>query len=174
MLIRLATAQDLPDISRIYDAEVLHGIATFDTQPRPASEQIEWFAGHAPDRHPLLVASDDADAVLGWASLSPWSTRCAYARAAETSVYVDSEGRGRGIGKALMIDLIARAGALRVGVLLARIVEPNPASLRLHESLGFETIGVMRRVGEKFGRILDARLMDLHLDAPPARTPPRP
>jgi L-amino acid N-acyltransferase len=54
-----------------------------------------------------------------------------------------------------------------VQVLIARIVEGNPASLALHEALGFATIGVMRRVGEKFGRLLDVRLLERHLDAAP-------
>ncbi len=74
------------------------------------------------------------------------------------------DARGRGLGRELMHALIARAPQYGVHVLVARVVEGNPGSLRLHESLGFKTIGVMRRVGEKFGKLLDVRLLDLHVD----------
>ena len=168
MLIRDATEDDLPGIFEIYDREVLHGTATFDTVPKTHAERLEWLRVHQAPQYPALVAVEPdhgGTRVLGWASLSPWSVRCAYARAVENSVYVHPSAQGRGLGRALMQAIIPRAKAAGLGVLIARIVEGNPASLALHEKLGFKTIGTMRRVGEKFGRILDVRLMDLHLDA---------
>ncbi|MDX2116960.1 MAG: GNAT family N-acetyltransferase [Planctomycetota bacterium] len=168
LLIREATAEDLGGIFAIYDHEVLHGTCTFDTTPKTADERLDWLAAHLSARHPAFVAIDPArpSDVLGWASLSPWSTRCAYARAAENSVYVKESARGMGVGVALMRRLIDSAKAAGLGVILARVVEGNPASLRLHERCGFKTVGVMHRVGEKFGRILDVRLMELHVDSP--------
>jgi phosphinothricin acetyltransferase len=83
---------------------------------------------------------------------------------------VHKEHRGHGVGRLLMQDLIARCRPLGISVLVGRLVIGNDASVRLHECLGFQTIGIMRRVGEKFGRILDVQLMDLHLDGP-ASTP---
>jgi phosphinothricin acetyltransferase len=77
---------------------------------------------------------------------------------------VHRDCRGAGVGRALLQGLIDRARAAGLGVLLARIVSQSDASLRLHESLGFQRIGTMRRVGEKFGRVLDVILLDLHLD----------
>jgi L-amino acid N-acyltransferase len=165
--IRPATAADIPEIFAIYDEQVLHGTATFDTVPKTAAERREWFEAHPPERYPILVAVD-GDAVVGWARIYPWSPRRAYDRTAENSVYVHTDARGRRIGAALMLALMQRARDAGICVLVARIVEGNPASLRLHESLGFRSIGVMRRVGEKFGRLLDVRLMDLHLDLEPA------
>jgi len=162
-VIRPASHADLPGIFDIYDREVLHGTATFDTEVKTPEQRTAWLASHRPPRHPVLVA-DEGGFIAGWASLSKWSERCAYARAVEDSVYVHHDCRGRGIGTLLMRELIAQARADGVGVVLARIVEPNPASIRLHESFGYQTVGLMRRVGEKFGRILDVRLMDLHLD----------
>jgi len=161
--IRDATEDDLAGIFAIYDPEVLHGTATFDTECKTPAERVEWLRAHAEPRRPLLVAVCGGK-VAGWASLSAWSERCAYARAAENSVYVAADARGRGIGRALLEELARRARAAGIAVLLARIVEGNPASLRLHRSVGFRTIGVMRRVGEKFGKVLDVELLELHLD----------
>jgi phosphinothricin acetyltransferase len=81
------------------------------------------------------------------------------------SVYVHHQHRRRGAGKALFAELVARASAAGLGVLLARVVAEQTASLRLHDALGFTRIGTMRRVGEKHGRILDVELLDRHLDA---------
>lgn len=164
MRIREANAADLDAIFAIYDREVLQGTATFDTEPKSAAQRAEWLAGHASPRTPAIVAELPGGVIAGWATLSPWSNRCAYARAAENSVYVHADHRGKGLGGALLDHLIARARRAGLGVILARVVEGNPASVALHESRGFQTIGVMRRVGEKFGRILDVHLMDLHLD----------
>jgi len=163
--IRTAEPRDLPGIFEIYDHEVRHGVATFDTECKTEAQRQEWLTKHTTGRYPAIVATEpQSGRVLGWASLSPWSERCAYARAAEVSVYVRTDQQGRGIGKALMKELMERARHAGLGVLLARIVAGNPASIRLHEQFGFTTIGVMRRVGEKFDRILDVHLLDRHLD----------
>lgn len=163
MDIRQAKEPNLPGIAAIYDREVLHGIATFMTVPYTGEEWRAWLAAHAGPRYPALVAVEDG-VVLGWASLGPWSPRQAYDRAAESSVYVAPGAQGRGVGRALMEAIIAGAGAQGVGVIIARVVDQNGASVRFHERLGFETVGVMRRIGEKFGSLLDVRVMDLHLD----------
>jgi L-amino acid N-acyltransferase len=171
-LIRPATEADLPGIFAIYDREVLHGTATFDTEPKTAAERVAWLRDDGNGKYPILVAevaaeaapTGTAPAIAGWARLYAWSNRCAYARAAENAVYVHPDHRGRGVGRALLAELIRLAPQRGVQVLLARIVEGNPASLALHEAHGYRTIGTMRRVGEKFGRVLDVRLMDRQLD----------
>lgn len=163
VIIRTATAEDLPAIIAIYNHEVLHGVATFDTVVWMLEDRQDWFRSHESPRHPLVVAQD-AGNVIGWASLSPWSDRCAYARAAEVSLYVHHEHRRRGIGRALLTELIERARRAGLRVLLARIESGGQVSLNLCRSLGFKSIGTMRRVGEKFGRLLDVELLDLHLD----------
>jgi L-amino acid N-acyltransferase YncA len=166
--IRAASAADLPGIFAIYDHEVLHGTATFDTHPKSPAERAEWFASDGNGRYPILVAetagAEAPPTIVGWARLYAWSPRKAYDRTAENAVYVHRERRGQGISRRLMEELIRLAPQRGVQVLIARIVEGNPASLALHEKLGFRTIGLMRRVGEKFGRLLDVRLMDRHLD----------
>ena len=167
MKIRPATEGDLPGIFAIYDEEVLRGTATFDTEPKSAAGRLEWLRNDGNGRYPVLVAEVDAE-IAGWARLYAWSPRPAYDRTAENAVYVHARFRGRGVSRALMNELMRQAPARGVQVLIARIVEGNPASLGLHQALGFETIGVMRRVGEKFGRLLDVRLMCRHLDVPAA------
>jgi phosphinothricin acetyltransferase len=169
MRIRQATDADLPGIFAIYDHEVLHGTATFDTEPKSPAGRLEWLRDDGNGKYPILVAEaapagGGAPAIAGWARLYAWSNRCAYARAAENAVYVHREQRGRGVGHALLAELIRLAPQRGIQVLLARIVEGNPASVALHEAHGYQTIGVMRRVGEKFGRVLDVRLMDRQLD----------
>jgi len=165
MTIRSARADDLPAVIDIYNYEVEHGVATFDTVPWTLADRASWFAAHASPRHPLIVA-EVGGRVVAWAGLSAWSERCAYARAAEVSIYVHQDHRGRGIGRALLAELIARGRAAGLGVLLARAESSGAASLALHRALGFRPIGTMRRVGEKAGRLLDVVLLDLHLDAP--------
>jgi L-amino acid N-acyltransferase len=179
MRIRQATEADLPGIFAIYDHEVLHGTATFDTEPKSPAGRLEWLRDDGGGKYPILVAEVDpgaaqgvaaaaAPAIAGWGRLYAWSNRCAYARAAENAVYVHRDHRGRGVGHALLAELIRLAPQRDIQVLLARIVEGNPASVALHVAHGYQAIGVMRRVGEKFGRVLDVRLMDRHLDqAPP-------
>lgn len=81
-------------------------------------------------------------------------------------MYVDPNQRGKGVGRALLGELLRVSPERGVRLIIARVVEGNAASRALHEALGFQTIGVMRRCGEKFGRLLDVRLMDRHLDEP--------
>lgn len=162
MLIRPMRPGDVEAIFGIYDDEVLHGTATFDTEPSTAESRKLWLEHHqSPDR--AVLVAEEGGAVVGWASLSPYSERCAYARTAEVSVYVHREHRGKGLGRALMTRLIEAARAAGLGVLLARIASETAASLALHRSLGFSSVGTLRRVGEKFGRILDVELLDLQL-----------
>ncbi len=163
--IRDARDHDLPAIFEIYDFEVVHGTATFDTQPKAPGERLEWFDASPRDRYRVLVAEEDGG-VTGWARLYPWSPRKAYDRTAEDAVYVHRDHRGRGLGRALLAALLEHARRAGLGTIVARIADGNPASLALHASQGFERIGVMRRVGEKLGRILDVHLMQVHLDAP--------
>ncbi len=162
-IIRDAHVNDIGAIFDIYNHEVLHGTATFDTEPRIAGRDDAWLTERDRKRHPVIVAEVD-DRVLGWASLNPWSSRGGYARTAEGSVYVHREFRGQGVGRVLLAATVERARDAGLGVVLARIAEANEASVRLFERLGFGRIGTQRRCGEKFRRILDVELMDLHLD----------
>jgi L-amino acid N-acyltransferase YncA len=161
--IRDAAIDDLLRIFEIYNREVLGGIATFDIEPRQVGRDDSWLTDRAP-YHPVTVATASGN-VVGWASIGPWSPRGAYRRTGEVSVYVDVEQRGAGVGRLLMDELVARARRLpEITVLLARVALPNPASISIHESVGFQSFGTQRRCGEKLGQVLDVELLDLHLD----------
>src|SRR5947199_6339602 len=97
--IRRATVADAAAIAAIYNEAIATTTATFDTDPKTAEERIRWLNSHD-ERHPILVA-DTNGTVVGWASLTAWSDRTAYDDTAETSFYVRSAYRGRGIGRKL-------------------------------------------------------------------------
>lgn len=163
--IRLAVLADLGEIAEIYNEEIRHSTATFDLEPVTLEERQDWYSSRDLLRHPVVVF-DSGGTIAGWASLSPWAKRCGYARAAEVSVYVDKAHRGKGIGRALIVDLLERGRESGLGVVLARIsTGEGPASRGLHESLGFDYVGTMHRVGEKFGRVLDVNILEIQLDS---------
>lgn len=155
--LRAATPDDLGAITDIYNQAVLTTTATFDTTPKTLEEQRVWFAHHD-ERHPVFVAELDG-VVIGWASLSRWSDRCAYADTGEISIYIREDCRGKGIGRQLMVAIIDEGQRVGLHTVLARIASGNEVSVRLHEAVGFKPIGVMREVGRKFGLLLDIHLM---------------
>ncbi len=161
-MLRPARPEDLPAVTAIYNDEVLHGTGTFDTEPKTHAEMTEWYRAHG-EGHPVLVAEEDGT-VVGWASMSAWSNRRAYARSAEVSVYVAASARGRGLAGRLLDELLRRGRAAGVRQALARITDGNEASLRLHRRRGFADTGRLARVGEKFGRILDVHLLQKSLE----------
>jgi len=157
LIIRPARPDDLNAITEIYNEAILTTDATFDTKPKTDEEQRTWFINHGPE-NPILVAEQDST-VIGWASLSDWSDRCAYSDTAEISLYVKENSRGKGIGKKLLEEIIQEGEKVGLHTIIARITTGNQQSIHLHENLGFERIGVMREVGRKFGRLLDVLLM---------------
>lgn len=159
--IRPATDRDLPAITEIYNQAVLRATGTFDTEPKTLEQQKEWFARHG-EAHPVIVA-EEGGKVVGWASMSPYSDRCAYARTAEVSVYIDEAARGRGLGGTLLEGILIAGKAAGLKQVLARVTEGNEASLRLHAKRGFFEAGRLRQVGEKFGKILDVHLLQKSL-----------
>ena len=157
--LRAATENDLCRIRDIYNEAVVNTTATFDTEPRSVDQQRAWFFLHR-DRHPVWVATD-GDAVVGWASLSPWSDRCAYDTTVEISVYIEPDYQGKGVGSRLLETVLREGREHGNHTVLARIVEGNGSSIRIHEKFGFQRVGVMKEVGFKFGRFLDVHLLQL-------------
>jgi phosphinothricin acetyltransferase len=106
------------------------------------------------------VVAEGDDHVLGFGSLSPYRDRPAYSTSVEDSVYVHRDFHGQGVGRALLAELVRVATAHGFHAVFARIVEGHEASIALHQGLGFETVGVEREVGRKFGRWLDVVVME--------------
>ncbi|HRU61858.1 MAG TPA: N-acetyltransferase family protein, partial [Bacteroidia bacterium] len=143
----------------IYNESVLHSTATFDTDPRSPEKQLEWFKRHKAN-HPVLVAEDDGK-IAGWASLSPWSDRCAYDSTVEVSVYLAPEQRGKGLGFQLLQQVTEAGRKAGNHTVISRISSDNLASIRIHEKAGYSTVGTMKEVGFKFGRFLDVVMMQI-------------
>lgn len=144
---------------------MLGGTATFDTDPKDPERDRDWLTGRDPAHHPTLVGEDDG-VIVGWVGLFQWSPRRAYDRTREVSVYVRADRRRGGIGAELLEAILDRARATGGAVILGRVADGNPGSTALFTSFGFGHIGTQRRCGQKFGRILDVDLYDLHLDEP--------
>lgn len=155
--LRDAKLNDLDGITSIYNWAILNTTATFDNEKKTMNEQIIWFNDHG-YKNPIIVAELDG-IIVGWASLSKWSDRCAYSDTAEISLYIKDGFIGKGIGRKLMEHIIKKGKSVGLHVLIARITEGNGNSVHLHESFGFNHIGKMREVGKKFGKILDVYLM---------------
>lgn len=157
MNIRSAKIDDIEDITAIYNEAILHTVATFDTDERTVGQQLEWFHHHD-EFHPVIVAEIDS-AVVGWASLSKWSDRKAYDKTVEISFYVRDGNRGKGIGKTLIQTIVQMGEKMGHRTILSRITTGNDASIYLHRLVGFEDVGTMKQVGEKFGEVLDVLIM---------------
>ena len=160
--IRRAVEEDIGAITAIYNEAILTSTATFDTEPKTTAERVEWFRSHDA-RHPIVVAVAGGR-IAGWASLSRWSERPAYDDTAETSFYVLSDQRGRGIGRMLKEAIIEEARKAHLHTLIARVAEGSHASMHLNESAGFMRVGTMKEVGRKFGKLLDVHILQKMLD----------
>ena len=152
--LRLAQRADAAATADIYNLEVTDSTLVFDLVPRTLDEQVEWIDRHA-GAHPAVVALDPRGQVVGFGSLSAYRSRPAYATSVESSVYVRRDQRGRGVGRAVVDELVRLARVHGFHCLIARIVGANDASIALHAGCGFEMVGVEREVGRKFGQWLD-------------------
>jgi L-amino acid N-acyltransferase YncA len=159
--IRRAAEIDAAAIAEIYNEAIRTTTATFDTEEKTAAERAAWLRSHD-DGHPVFVA-ECAGQVVGWAALSKWSDRTAYAQTAESSFYVAAAHRGSGIGRALKEQLITAARELGMHTIIARVAQDSAASLHVNQSLGFVHIGTLREVGLKFGQRLDVHILQLML-----------
>jgi phosphinothricin acetyltransferase len=158
LLIRDATDEDAAAIAAIYAHHVLHGTATYDIEP-PSTEEIL-----AKLRHiyaagwPFLVANVDGE-VAGYAYATQFRDRAAYRFACENSIYVAADRMRRGIGRALLSELIDRSSACGFQTMVAVVGGAEPGSIALHAALGFEEAGRLKRVGFKFDSWLDSVYM---------------
>jgi len=171
LLLREATAADLPAITAIYAHHVQHGLASFETEPPTLTEMTQRFTAITESGYPYLVAAQDG-AVLGYAYANHYRTRPAYRFTVEDSIYVAADAAGRGIGRALLDRLIAACTARGHRQMLAVIGDSaNHASINLHRACGFTLKCTLDAVGFKFGRWVDSVLMQRTLGAGQATSP---
>lgn len=163
VIIRPATPADAAALSAIYNHSVLHSTATYQEVPESVDDRRVWIEAHGPN-HPVLVAEVDG-MVAGWASLSPFHSRTAFRHTVESSVYIAGPHQRRGLARALMHQLIDRAGPAGHHVILAIISADQTPSILLHQSLGFRIAGHLHEVGRKFDRWLDLVTMELRVQA---------
>ena len=163
--------QDLPAIHAIYSHHVLKGLASFEEEPPSPEELRRRFDDVTGRGLPYLVA-DFGGSVSGYGYCGLYRTRSAYRYALEDSVYVRPDAQGRGVGGALLAQLIARCEALGYRQLIAVIGDSaHAASIGLHASQGFVRVGTLRSVGFKFGRWVDSVIMQRPLGAGDATRP---
>ena len=159
MLVRPAAPQDLPAIQSIYGYHVLHGLASFEEEAPPLAEMRRRFEDVTGCGLPYLVAEDQGE-LLGYGYCALYRARSAYRFTLEDSIYVKHGQQGKGIGRALLAELIVRCEALNYRQLIAVIGDSgNAASIAVHASLGFVRAGNLRSTGYKFGRWVDSVLM---------------
>ena len=162
LAIRSATVDDAGSIADIYAHHVLHGTASFDTEPPITDFWTGKIAAIADRGWPFLVGEEDGR-VVGYAYASQFRDRPAYAGTCEDSIYIAPDRVGQGIGRELLAALIEAARAHGFEQMIAVIGGAEPASAALHAKAGFAEAGRMRRVGRKFGRVLDTLYMQLSL-----------
>jgi phosphinothricin acetyltransferase len=163
--LRPATPHDIGEIQAIYAHHVLHGLASFEEEPPSAAELLRRYEEVTGRGLPYLVA-DFAGTIAGYGYCTLYRSRSAYRYTLEDSVYVRAGAEGRGVGGALLAELIRRCEAAGYRQLVAVIGDSaNAASIGLHASQGFLHVGILRSAGFKFGRWVDSVIMQRPLGA---------
>jgi L-amino acid N-acyltransferase YncA len=152
--IRGATPNDASDLARIYNHYIEHAVTTFETDPVPSSEMVQRVRVNEEEQLPWLVAERNGD-IAGYAYASKWKGRCAYRYSVETTVYLEKEAVGHGIGRMLYTELLEALRALSLHVAIGGIALPNERSVRLHEAMGFRKVAHFEEVGFKLNRWVD-------------------
>lgn len=155
---RPATVSDAAAITAIYNQGIADRGATFETTPRAVQELEIRLADTS--RCPLLVAVDDAGAVIGWAGTSSYRSRACYAGIAEFSVYLAREARGKGVGVQLLEALVVAARTVGYWKLVSRVFTFNTASLGMCKRAGFREVGIYEKHGQLEGRWLDVVIVE--------------
>jgi len=153
---------DAEAIAAIYNEGIADRIATFETEPRTATQIAAQLADKG-DRYPTVVAERSGQ-IVAWASAGPYRSRPAYAGVAEHSVYVARSARGTGAGRAALEALCRAYAEQGFWKIVSRIFPENTASLALHERCGFRVVGVYHRHGRLDGEWRDCVIVEKLLD----------
>ena len=162
--LRDATERDVPDMLEIYNHYVANSTVTFDEDALTLKEMRSKFRHQRDAGYPWVVAVSPSGQVLGYANVSPWKPKAAYRYTVEDSIYLGPASTGKGLGTALMTELIAKSKAAGMKEIIAVIADKGAdASIRMHERFGFKNVGHMGKVGFKFGRWLGTYMLQRSL-----------
>lgn len=165
MMIRQALEADLPEILDIFNDAILHTTAVYDYNIHSLDERTKWFEQKKRDGFPLFVYEKNGR-IAGFATFGSFRAWPAYKYTIEHSVYVSKDFRNEGIAKKLMKAIIDTAVEREYMTIVAGIDATNEPSIKLHESLGFEYSGTIKKAGYKFGKWLDLVFYQLNLSGP--------
>jgi L-amino acid N-acyltransferase YncA len=171
LLVRPSEDRDVAAIAAIYAHHVLHGVASFEDVPPDEAEIARRRAEIVGRNLPYLVA-ERGGRVVGYCYAGPYRSRSGYRYSLEDSIYIDAAEVGRGIGRALLGQVVEAAAALGYRQMVAVIGGSDQwPSIRLHQALGFARVGLLPAIGYKFGGWIDSVLMQRQL-GPGAEAPP--
>jgi len=160
--VRDATRQDLPEILSIYNEVIRNSTAVYSEIEFTPARGDSWFDAKAEQGFPFIVAQTDVG-IVGFGTFGEFRAWPCYRHTVEHSVHIRADRRGFGLGRMLVLELIARAKAMQKHVMIAGIDADNTLSIGLHASLGFRAVGHFHEVGFKFGRWLDLVFLELAL-----------
>jgi len=162
--IRDAQESDLESIRAIYNHVLTHSTAIYNDRPATLDDRKAWWRARVERGYPVLVAAEE-ERVAGFASFGDFRAGPGYRFTVESTIHVDPTARGRGIGTALLGELVGRARTLGKHVMIAGVDSENVGSLQFLERNGFVQVGHLGEVGFKFGRFLSLIFLQLTIDA---------
>ncbi|MBC7849666.1 MAG: N-acetyltransferase [Chitinophagaceae bacterium] len=156
--VRPAVESDLPLLLEIYNEVIMNTTAVYDYEPHTMEMRQQWWQAKQSQRFPVFVAEANG-LIAGFSSIGPFRAWAAYQYTVENSIYVAASSRGKGIGKVLLPPLINAAKELKMHSIVAGIDASNTASIKLHQSFGFEEVAHFKQVGWKFNQWLDLKFL---------------
>lgn len=166
MDLKSCTEKQLPEILEIFNDAILNSTALYDYKIRTMETMYAWYDEKIAHNYPVIGAFDENNVLLGFATYGMFRVRPAYKYTVEHSVYVHPDKRGQGTGRILLREIIRKAEEQDFHVMVGVIDTSNEVSIKLHENEGFVLTGVMKEVGFKFGKWLDAAFYQLTLKSP--------
>lgn len=160
-VVRTATKADAPAITELLNHYIETSTSLFILEPQTLEERFAWLEQRS-ELHPAVVA-EIGGTFVGWGALSVHNPRAGYRHSADTSVYVHPDHHRRGVGRAILGELIGRARAVNHHTLIALCCTESRPSIALHEAVGFQKVGELREVGRKFDRWLNVAHLQLIL-----------
>ncbi len=165
MEVRDAVELDFLQITEIYNEVIAHSTAIFSDTPVTLDDRLAWWKSRTAQGNPVLVAAE-SNCVAGFATFGDFRSWPGYRFTVEGTIHIDASSRRQGVGAALLKVLIERAQAAGKHVMVAGVDSANAPSLAFLERSGFERVGHLREVGNKFGRFLDLIFLQYMLTPP--------